>query len=145
MLKRLGFAIECAGLLYIVCAFVAFISLWRQGVMSLFPILGILSAPALAALLFICVGVLVPGLLSPGRFAKPLNVTLPIVYGGLIFVTSVLGPGTQLSILRLHDVYAFSLQWVSPYLLLSSVLLQVLVLTGLARAERRSEKGQPVE
>lgn len=133
MIKRLGFSMECAGLLYLVCMGIGLIRLWRMSSISLVSIVGILSAPAVASLVFVGVGAVLPNLLGPGKLTVPLNVTLPAVYTTLLFAVLQLSAGTDMPFLKLREVYAWSAVWASPAMLLTGIGLQVVLLTILAR------------
>ncbi len=133
MMKRLGFSIECAGLLYMVCMAVGLVRLWRVSSITVISVVGTLSAPALAAIVFIIIATCVPGLVGACKLSSPLNLTLPVVYMGLLFAVLQLGGGADLPLLRLRDVYAWSAAWGSPGMLLAGIGLQVFMLTALSR------------
>jgi len=133
MLKRLGFALECAGLLYLVCMATGLIHLWRTAPISVISVVGTLSAPAIATLVFAVVAALVPNLLGQGKLASPLNMTLPLVYMGLLIAVLQLAWGTDLPFLRLREIYGWSAVWSNPLMLVIGAGLQILVLTALTR------------
>jgi hypothetical protein len=145
MLKRLSFSLECVGLLYMVCLALSLVRLWRESSFHLVSVVGVLSAPAVAGLLFLLTVILVPSLVGSCKLKPPLNVTLPVVYMGLLFLALQLGPSMNLSILHLHDLYVWSLLWESPGMLLSGVGLQVIALTVVFLNSRRLQKPQPVD
>jgi len=143
LLKRLSFAIECAGALYITCAIIAIVTLWRASSISILPLLGTLAAPAVAALIFVLVAILIPNLTRPGRLLFPLNVTLPFLYCAFLLVILILGPGSEPEILRLRDIMEWALIWARPGMILILLGSQIVFLSVLAW--RGHHRPRPVE
>ncbi len=145
MLKRISFSLECAGLLYLICATVSLLRLWHEGAFNSFSIFGVLSPPAIASMLFFLVSMLVPDLLGQCSFDVPLNMTLPVVYLGLMFMALELGPGTEIPIVRLHQLYSWSLVWEEPGMLLVTGCIQIVSLSLLTRKIGKRSEFKPVE
>lgn len=139
MLKRLCFAMECSGLLYFGAVVVAIGKLLLLHSFSSLSLVGVLAPPSVASVLFVLVTSLVPGALGQLRLAPPLNITLPMVYLTILALPVYLGPGTELTILQLHQILDRSLVWSSPAMLMVTAGLQVSMLSVLAWRGQVSE------
>ena len=120
---------ECAGPMYLVTLAIGFAKLVLVHKLTLVALVGTLSPPSLASLIFVILGGVVPGLVGDLKLAAPLNVTLPLVFTSALAVPVFLGPGGDHSVMQLHQMYQWAALWTLPGMLIMSTALQSILLT----------------
>lgn len=139
MLKRLSFAMECAGLLYLAAVVIAVGKLWWAHSISLIALVGAVTPPSAACVLFVIAGMLVPNVLGEMRFRPPLNVTLPIVFVATLALPLYLVSSGEVAIQQPNPMLANSLLWASPLMLVLTCALQIVLFSLFTwRAEAAS-------
>jgi hypothetical protein len=123
--------LETSSALFLCGAGFAVISLFIHGVHDIIALIVATSLPAAASLLLLISSLLVPGIYATRRLAFPLNFTLPLIHGSMIFMLAELTKGSfgmELPPKALQPALA----WDNLPFLLLAVLFQVLLLTALA-------------
>jgi hypothetical protein len=127
---RIAFGIECAVLLFL-GSMIAGALLW--GPAEILPTrleaIVVAGVPAMAALLLLASGALVPALFRPARRGFPLNVTLPGVFLLLKLLSLSLVTTEHVALVRSSPILEPALQWAQPLPLLTAALVQALLLT----------------
>lgn len=137
-MARLALALDCAALLFPPAAGLGALHVWQRGAGGVFAYLTVIALAAAAALLFVFIALVVPGLLAVGRIAFPLNLTLPLVYGLLLLTLHHLwlaswGGG----VLALPEAARRADVWSRPSLIGLVMLVQFAALTGVGWWKRR--------
>jgi len=134
---RLSFLVQTAALLFLCAAGAGYILVDRSLLRSPQEYAIFLGPPASASLLFVAAGVGFPHLLSPGRLAFPLNLTLPIVFPMLIRVSVILWASPSSAVFRAFDPLMPALSWTNAGPLALSALIQAIVLSVFVVAGNR--------
>jgi len=130
--------LETSSALFLCGAAFAVICLIMQGAKS--PAIGMVSPralivatalPAAASLLLLIVAIMAPGIYAVQRLAFPLNITLPLIHGSMIYMLAELTRGSFGVELPPPDLQP-ALIWDNIGFLAISVMFQVILLTGLA-------------
>lgn len=88
------------------------------------------SLPAAASLLMLVAALVVPGIYAVRRLAFPLNLTLPLVHGSLVFMLAELTRGS-FGMESMPPIFRSALLWGEPAFVSLAVVLQVFVLSML--------------
>jgi len=140
-LKRFGLCIETSFILFAASGLLALFEFWLlhgQG----WQILAILvSVPALASLIFVVLGSMIPSLLATGRIKFPLNLTLPVVHTLLIVVcTRILLTTPNGAELPADGIRPIGL-WLHWGVIGSVLIIEVGVLSLIAAVGRPTARG----
>ncbi len=144
--ERAWEALNLSITLFIVAAGCACFLAWQSGARD--PLAYVLASanPALASVLLLAAGVFRPALFPSAHLEFPQNVTLPVVYMGLLWATKALEGQTPLALQRLPDVPRYDQVWNSPYFAMGVAFVQFLVLSFLLALGRPNdhEEGAPL-
>lgn len=133
----IGLVLATAALLLAIALGYSFVYLDRSGVQDPASRLIVLGLPISAALLYVAIGIIVPGLFARRRLAFPLNVTLPIVYASLLVLSVLLWTSPGNALVAVNEVVRPARVWLTPYELVRLGLLQALALTVPIAFRRR--------
>ena len=130
--NRVLLACKCSAIMYACAAGYGGYFVWHSGLKSLAPYMVILGLPLVAALVFVGIAAIIPNLLAPGRVTFPLNLTLPFVFGALVFITVPLFTSTGNAIIVPHQQLLTARFWSSPPILGLVGFSQAICLTAMA-------------
>lgn len=135
------FGLNTASQLFTVTAVPFVLFLLANGVRAL-PAFVIGCFPvAAAAVVFAIVTLLVPGLVAGNKLRFPLNLTLPVVYVGLILVMSEVMATLRTPVALLGEEPRIDQFWSMPLVLVLTFVVQVVALTVSASLAGRKERG----
>ncbi len=140
-MRALAFAVGVALSMLAVAIPVAFATIPTENRRLEGPAIYFLLVPVLAAMLMVGSALLVPNLFAPYRMAFPLNVTLPVVYGFLLVVSSSLMTHMPTALEQVPPLLAPVLGWQNPQLLLQVAAGQFVVMSLLALLSRKPNGG----
>jgi hypothetical protein len=123
--------LETSSALFICGAAFAVISLFIRGIHDLTGLVVATSLPAAASLLLLIAALLAPGIYAVRRLAFPLNVTLPLIHGSMIFMLAELTKGS-FGMEQPPSKLMPALAWDSLPFLALSVAFQIVLLSLLA-------------
>lgn len=123
--------LETSSALFICGAGFAVISFFVRGVHDIIPLIVATSLPAAASLLLLISSLLVPGIYAVRRLAFPLNLTLPLIHGSMVFMLAELTKGS-FGMEEPPKALLPALVWDNLPFLLLAVIFQVVLLTALA-------------
>ena len=139
---RLTLGLELSFILFLCCAAIAVVHTLKSGAGGLLAYSVVLSVPAFAWVGLVVLSCAVPQLLSPGRLAFPLNLTLPAIFTALLLLIHALVMRTGNSIIAPSDRLLPAVMWGQPLFLGISFVLGALALStmlAIALANRRRE------
>lgn len=122
--------LESSSALFICGAIFAVISLFLEGIKSPIALVVATSLPAAASLLLLVVALLVPGVYAVGRLAFPLNLTLPVIHGSIVYMLAQLTRGS-FGLERPPAPLEPALAWGNPAFLGLCLVFQILLLSVL--------------
>jgi len=134
---RLSLLVQVAAFLFLCAAGTGYALIDRSLIRSSEEVAIFLGPPASAALLFVASGLGFPNLMSPGRLAFPLNLTLPVVFALLIRVSVILWASPSSAAFRTLDPLMPALSWAQAGPLAISALVQCAILSVFAVAANR--------
>ena len=140
MIRRIGFSIEIAFVLFLISAATgAFWVPMKHLQLPMFLVL--ISLPAIASLSFVLAAALTR-LVSAGRMAFPLNLTIPLVHVVLLLLVVKLALTTPIAVERIRSEWEIATVWGSWRLLLTCFLVEVTALSlMLAFSQRKRRVG----
>ena len=122
--------LESSSALFICGALFAIVWLYLQGERSVIALVVATSLPAAASLLLLLVALGVPGVYAIGKLSFPLNVTLPVIHGSIVFMLAELTKGS-FGLERPPQQLEAAMQWDNLGFLGLAVLFQILILSAL--------------
>jgi hypothetical protein len=134
--------LESSSALFICGAVFAIISMVLQGIHSPKALIVATSLPAAASLLLLVAALMVPGLYAVGKMAFPLNFTLPLIHGSLVYMLAELTRGSFGLEKPPVDLQP-ALWWDNLSFLGLAVLFQVVLLTALVGLRPNLSPGGP--
>ncbi len=140
---RLTLGLELSFTLFLCSAAIALVHTWKSGPGNLLSYSVVLSVPAFAWVGLVVLGCSVPQLLSPGRLAFPLNLTLPAIYTALLLMVHALVMRTGNSIIAPSDRLLPAVMWGQPIFLAMSLLLGALALSAILAVARAAKRDEP--
>lgn len=123
--------LETSSALFICGAAFAVISLFIRGIHDLTALVVATSLPAAASLLLLIAALLAPGIYAVRRLAFPLNVTLPLIHGSIIFMLAELTKGS-FGMEQPPSKLMPALAWDSLPFLALAVVFQIVLLSLLS-------------
>ncbi|MCW5944006.1 MAG: hypothetical protein KIS66_17385 [Fimbriimonadaceae bacterium] len=136
-MRALAFVTGCVSVLLIVAVAVAYGSVPEPLRQPGSPMFYYLLVPVLAAALLIGAAIPAGAMFAPFRFAFPLNLTLPIVYGVLLLVSASMVTQMPSAIERLPPQLLPALNWFQAELIAKVAGAQCGVLTVFALFGRK--------
>lgn len=127
--KQFALAVEVAFYLLLVAALAGAAMLWHLRLLHSTNFFVTVAIPAVASLVLTLLSLVVPNLVSSSRLVFPLNVTLPIVHAVLMIAVTSFLMTSQTAIQEVPDQIRIVKIWDSGYLILATMLGQMLVLT----------------
>jgi hypothetical protein len=106
------------------------------------PVLLAMIVPVTASFVFLCIGLVVKGLVPGRRWVWPLNVTLPAVYGGLIQLCARLWSRGPNPLVRQETLETATRYWERLNVAFVVFALQVALLSLFVAADRRRVRGE---
>ncbi len=134
--------LETSSALFICGAGFAVISLFLRGIHDVIPLIVATSLPAAASLLLLISSLLVPGIYAIRRLAFPLNLTLPLIHGSMVFMLAELTKGS-FGMEEPPRALLPALAWDNLSFLLMAVLFQIGLLTALAAMKGPAQPQTP--
>jgi hypothetical protein len=134
--------LETSSALFICGAAFAVISLFLQGQRSLIGLIVATSLPAAGSLLLLVIALLVPGVYAVGRLAFPLNITLPVIHGSIVYMLAELTKGS-FGVERPPKQLEAALSWNNIGFLALCVIFQILLLSALAALRHGNSTPEP--
>lgn len=122
--------LETASILFFCAAAFAVVSLLRQNIRTPISLIVATSLPAAAALLLVIAALIVPGVYAVKKLSFPLNITLPLLHGSLIFMLAELTRGS-FGLEQPPEPLQPALAWSDVRFLALAVIGQFLVLSLL--------------
>ena len=132
--------LETSSVLFFCGAAYAVFALYRQGITSAIELIVATSLPAAASLLLLFAAFVVPGLYAVRRLAFPLNITLPLLHGAMVFMLAELTRGS-FGLESPPKQLVPALAWSDVVFLGLAVVLQVVVLTFMLWIKAGTEPG----
>lgn len=136
-MKALAFAMGVAFAMLAVSIPIAYVAIPTEHRGFQGPAVYFMLVPILAAMLMVGSALIVPNLFAPYRLSFPLNVTLPVVYGFLLVVSSSLMTHMPTALEQVPPILAPVLGWQNPQLLLQVAAGQFVVMSLLVLMARK--------
>jgi len=134
--------LESSSALFICGAAFAVITLYLTGERSVLALVVATSLPAAASLLLLLVALFIPGVYAVGRFAFPLNITLPVIHCSMIYMLAELTRGS-FGVLRPPQQLEAALRWDSLGFLMMCLVFQILLLSALVAMRGNTPPAEP--
>jgi len=134
--------LETSSALFLCGAGFAVISLFIRGIHDFTALIVATSLPAAASLLLLIASLFAPGIYAVRKMAFPLNITLPLIHGSLVFMLAELTKGS----FGLEEPPAAlrpALEWDNLPFLILAVVFQVVLLSALAAMKGPSQPQTP--
>lgn len=122
--------LETSSALFLCGAGFAVISLFLHGVRDFTALIVATSLPAAASLLLLVASLFAPGIYAVRRLSFPLNFTLPLIHGSLVFMLAELTKGS-FGMEAPPKALLPALAWDNLPFLLLAVVFQVVLLSAL--------------
>lgn len=123
--------LETSSALFICGAAFAVVSLFLHGIRDLTALIVATSLPAAASLLLLVSALLAPGIYAVRRMAFPLNFTLPLIHGSIVYMLAELTKGS-FGMEQPPQRLLPALAWDDLPFLALAIIFQILLLSALA-------------
>lgn len=106
-----------------------------QGYRAIPDYILICSVPALSSLLLLVLCALFPGIASEEGYARPMNVTLPLIYGLCVWTVGILTVTPPTAIVAVRPELAPLTIWQNAWMVIGCTAICVALLTPSAKRE----------